>query len=380
MQRDSKAAIAVQETLSTLLTWGTTLSLVGLVMVVGYWIVTAGFNAPLVFTGREDGVIVTPEQFQRIIDNAVTQAKVLGLCGVLFVLCSMSRWWAYQELGLALVVGGAAIAFGTPFAMDMLAGNNTTLPPGLEPLGSPRTIMTTSLLIVGAGGAAVGGFQLVLLGISAWIQSRRIRPRPTDENAQVAAQNRVAQDRFLGPCWTLPFCRDTVHKICPIRSTKKTCWREGRGCFCDQGVVLALSYTDRVAASRASGGYAGAARTVSVAKTGAQKREQCLGCPIYLHHQEQKYRITAPGIILGVIGLGWWLHTPFQQSYEPGLLWFGRQISGLSFGTEPGEVPAWVQDVATNSVIQWTVLVLIAVLLISYILHMAEWLLYKLGL
>ena len=35
-------------------------------------------------------------------------------------------------------------------------------------------------------------------------------------------------------------------------------------------------------------------------KTLSEKRAQCLSCPVYLHHQQQKYTLAAPLSILAV--------------------------------------------------------------------------------
>ena len=50
------------------------------------------------------------------------------------------------------------------------------------------------------------------------------------------AQRRVAREATMfSPCWKLPYCREVIRKQCPAFLAGKTCWKFGRGCYCDEG-------------------------------------------------------------------------------------------------------------------------------------------------
>lgn len=99
------------------------------------------------------------------------------------------------------------------------------------------------------------------------------------------------QNKFMGKCWQLPFCRKFVREKCPIYHSRRTCWRERVGCMCEEEVIQNAMENraipkDAVAAAR----YIPVNNKLSM----AQKRERCRQCVIYNEHLKHKYKLALP--------------------------------------------------------------------------------------
>ena len=307
------------------------------------------------------------------------QGVLLG--GLAALLGAFLRFWSFAELAAGLVVAGAAIAFGVPFYVTSRASSFTPSDPGVVALINPTATLAGT--IIGGMGAA-----LLLIHAVGWLVDRASNRRRVSTDVAggaLSARGVERTDKFLGACWTLPFCRDTVKKACPIRQKKRACWKDGRGCYCDQQVVLMLS-GDRGKASQAgaspgSVGFVPAYQlTAGPRRNAAEKRMMCLGCPVYLHRQQQKYRLLAPLSVAAIAAGVYFIKDWFGMFYPTTLLAMGRLLGSFSFGAPTeGGVPAWVTDMAQQTFFMWMILILVAVILLAYLLRVTEWALYKLG-
>lgn len=126
-------------------------------------------------------------------------------------------------------------------------------------------------------------------------------------------------------CWEMSRCRPGVRDSCPNFTDRITCWRRRSGCFCDRNLANYLvSSADRKdvgeidAVSRAAanmdksgqGAIRGHMQGASK-RPWLQQRRLCHECPLFLEHQEYKYRywhwISFPvtgGVIAGIYALG----------------------------------------------------------------------------
>ncbi len=166
--------------------------------------------------------------------------------------------------------------------------------------------------------------------------------------------------------------------------SRKPCWREGRGCYCDQNIVLMLSGErgPRVPGRSAQGFVSAHSIISNKPKTPAEKRAQCLGCPIYLHRQGQKYRLFAPTVVVAVLATILVNKLWIDEIYPRAIQGLGRALRGFSFGTPSAaaaEVPQWAQDLSMQVGVQWLIDNVACLLAIGYLIHLVEWGLYKMG-
>lgn len=378
MDRDTVITIPFLDSLESLLTILWRVAGLVVLIVVGYYGYAAVAHPNELFRGvGPTGGAMSSADFQRHLSNMQMLTQGMGIATMVFVVCLILRYYAYPEAGGGLLVGGAVFFFAAPMLIDAVAGNGQ-MPAALARLGNPKVYLKSQFGMSGLVMCGAGVIDLIAHAILMFASASSRRPRANAESAETAAQVRKPNDRFLGYCWELPFCRDTEKKLCPVRARKQPCWRSGRGCYCDQNIILQLS-GGSYAASRGTAGYLSRTATVVRPKTWAEKREQCLGCPVYLHRQGQKYKVLAPASIIACITAAVLFWPQISKAYPTTVLAAGRAMSGFSFGQSQGGVPAWATDLATNPTLMWLLLGTSLFLAVSYVLHGFEWLLYKLG-
>lgn len=381
MAPKSQGAVTLLEMLESSLDWGMRIAALGIILITGYYVYATLMAGDALFRGlMAPGTVMPSPEFQRHVGNVELLTRVLLVCALVGTLTVLARYYQFPEAGLALLLVGAALFFGMPFFIDAMGGMPTPMPKTLANLGNPRAILKSQYVFAGAAMLAGGIAQLLVHAIIYAIGAGKRRPKPNEDSARTASQVRKAQDKFLGACWELPFCRDTEKKLCPIRHAKKSCWRTGRGCYCDQNVILTLSGGNQYAASRGSAGYLSHTATISRPKSLREKRDQCLQCPVYLHRQGQKHKLLAPLTLLACVGAFVFYWATVKNLFPNAINSLGRATSGLSFGTAPGAVPPWATELASNQILMWMVIFVAGLMLIAYMLHAIEWVLYRLGL
>ena len=382
MPPKSQGAVTGLELLEGVMDWALRIAAAAVVLITGYYIYATVAQSDQLFRGlAAPGQQMSAEEFQRHIGNMQLLTKLLLLACAVLVVTGLGRSYMMPETGVVMLLIGAALFFGMPLLIDNMGGPAQGLPKALAKIGigNPREFLKGQYVLAGAGVMAAAACHLLIHAVLFVIGARSRRPRANEEAARTAAQVRKANDKFLGPCWTLPFCRDTEKKLCPVRHSKKPCWRTGRGCYCDQNIILTLSGGNQYNASRGAAGFLSRTATVHRPKTLREKREQCLSCPVYLHHQSQKYKFLAPAVTVGIIGgLAYYWGT-VSTLYPTAMQALGRALSGLSFGGRAGEVPAWAMDLASNNILSWVIVFVGGMLLVAYLLHAVEWALYRLG-
>jgi hypothetical protein len=243
-------------------------------------------------------------------------------------------------------------------------------------------LLANQFTLIGLVFGAAGALQVLIQGVIAFVNRGARRPSLQTDISQGAFTNKKLekQDKFLGPCWTLPFCRDSAKRVCPVLTRKRACWRDGRGCYCDQNIVLMLSGDRGRTATRSAQGFVSMqSLTQTRPKTAAEKRAQCLGCPIYLHRQNQKYRVFAPTCMLVVLGFIVLNKVWLDEAYPNAIRGAGRALRGFSFGGSTADVPEWAQNLAGMQSVEWLLLFVVGLLIVSYLIHAVEWAVYKLG-
>ncbi len=349
-----------------------------LVCITGYYIYATMMAGDQLFRGMASyNQPMSLADFQRHVTNLRNLMLVLQLTAIIATVAALIRFYDYPEGGAVILLLGLGMAIGMPIFIDNYGGSSQGLSKALAKVANPREILRSQYALAGLIMAVPGGIQLLIHGLI-WLGGARAR-RPQADAEKTAQSVRKQQDKFMGKCWELPFCRDTEKKLCPVRETKSPCWRKGRGCYCDQNIILRLS--GGPANPQVILYHGGASRPSSVvrAKSWKEKRAHCLGCPVYLHHQAQKYQVAAPGTIIAIIAAFVLFRTTVMGLYPNAMTSLGRAFSGLSFGPSSNGVPEWAVDMAQNQGLMWMAIIVGITLILAYSLQVVEWVLYKLG-
>ena len=270
-----------------------------------------------------------------------------------------------KGLGLALVAGGLALHFGAPWAMFGFVGKTNAV----------------SALVAALRGT---GMWLVYLGVfrsafdlMQWIVALPDRKKQRADvgvgRKAEAAQQRVARDaNMFSPCWKLPFCREVIRKQCPAFLAKKTCWRFGRGCYCDEEMISRIIKGESLEVIKAP---------TRLSKAG---KAPCGRCHIYLEHQGYKYKILSPlavpitGVVMFFV---WPFWTKAFQAFSTASFWDAISFDAKKF--TPGAVATDSKTsggLPAEQVMQIATIlfgVLIGFFVLIYVCKFIEWFVYK---
>ncbi len=159
-----------------------------------------------------------------------------------------------------------------------------------------------------------GGYLLVMIGLvkgvgdtAIWLWHLPEKMKERHANVGVsdraeAKQRAVARDaNMFSPCWKLPFCRESIRKQCPAFLAKTTCWKFGRGCYCDEEMISRIVRGESIDLIKAP------------TRVSRQGKPPCGRCYIYLEHQTYKFRMFSP-LALPVTVLATWLIWPLYTN------------------------------------------------------------------
>ena len=278
-----------------------------------------------------------------------------------------------NRLGIIIVFIGLLFHFGAPIAIKQFVG--------VTPATAKIAIHFRS-----------GGYFLVMMGlvkavadIAIWLWNLPERMKTRHANVGVsdqaeAKQRIIAREaNMMSPCWKLPFCRESIRKQCPAFIAKTTCWKFGRGCYCDTEMISRIVRGESIDLISAP------------TQQSRQGKPPCGRCYIYLEHQTYKFRMISP-LVLPVTVLSTWLIWPvYTRFFALGNKDFESLWSTLSFNSakltsgsleSSKEAIDAVSSVGTSAaeiayITQNMFGVLLGFMLLIYISKFIEWAIYK---
>jgi len=287
-------------------------------------------------------------------------SKVLIFGAVAAAIGSTFLFWGEESLHVVQLVVAAALGF-TPFYMPIIfqVTDNGTATSG-QALGA-----------ISKGGIVLGILSLVVLLVELGMRMR-IRVQQGSRTEQLRYGKGIKEERFqnkfMGKCWQLPYCRKFVREKCPIYHAKRTCWKERVGCMCEEEVIRNAMENrpipkDSVAAAR----YI----PVNNKLNAAQKRERCRQCVIYNEHLKHQYRLMLPVTIGGFILIYVALRQPLLGATGDLIGKFNEVVSHATYGGAQG-----IQGSALP--FQEILLDCFMVVLLAYVLKVLEYVIFKL--
>jgi hypothetical protein len=194
---------------------------------------------------------------------------------------------------------------------------------------------------------------------------------------------------LLAKCWEGPYCRDFIRPHCPIFIARKACWREKRGCYCEEDIVSA-------AASKINGvildmapdpkyNFANVARQVGTSAADnpyrkpelsmAQKIQRCKYCVIYNEHEREKYTLLVPVVMVGSVLLCLLFTNVIRGGIGSVLTFTQGIVDRFSFGQ--GSSGTVAQLAHPNEAVEWAFVIAIAIIIVSKLLQVLEWACFK---
>jgi hypothetical protein len=289
-------------------------------------------------------------------------------------ICAAVCFFQAESTGWLLLVLAGILGFGVPFGFANFGSG--TMSDGIK--------LALSILPKAAiPPAAIGGFlvikDLYLKTVSA-VRDKVFDSQDMEYGTGAVKESRPVRTSVLAKCWEGPYCREFIRTHCPIFQQRKACWKERRGCYCDEDIVsnaaekvkgVMLEMAPASESNFAAPSNSQTPRKASL--TEWQKAERCRNCIIYNEHQREKYRVFMPLTILGTIAATAVFSQPVFALVKQLIGRIDGLIQRISF-TPGGGPPRQYVELADWAV--WAIVGALAVMLISKALQTLEWLVF----
>ena len=330
-------------------------------LIYNFYVTRLGF-----FPMGPDGHRLTVEQQAHITQTIHVASLVLTIAGSLAALFAMLRYYDSDAAVFGVAAAGVAAYLGVPM---LIKHEMTTI--GRAP-NDVTLELTWAFQAFGKVGLVVAGIRVVL---GLLLQLAR-RPRRVQVETARRVKGVTPQPGMLSPCWELSKCREHLREVCPNYKDRTTCWRRKSGCACDPQLAARLAvarerYLGAVDAieERAQMGAATPEPAERAALT-RQRQGICRECPIYLEHQEYKYRTLQWFMYPLAVGL----IVVFWRWINAGYLWSMERLDDLMAGLRllPQEERETIANQILGIDVKWLVILCLAIVLVTFLLRTLE--------
>lgn len=269
-------------------------------------------------------------------------------------------------------------------------------------------------------------FIIVALRASIAVADRVRRPPEPEKKADRAGKPEPEKKKGVKPplwakCWDLSYCHETLREVCPAYKERKSCWRIKKGCNCDEAMI------DRLVQARTSGkGVSAEQQRTARAYVRDELMEPrrprsttqlipCSKCPIYAEHQRQKFHIANPVLIVAAFALFYFMAPIYTTGFKSALvaldkfcaefafvppserekdeskeneaMWHGpdwKPIDTTPFVQGRPVIPeneyrmtSWLGGELNAYTVHWIVYVVLCLFLLTQIIRVVEWAIFK---
>jgi hypothetical protein len=275
---------------------------------------------------------------------------------------------------------GVLLYFGTPWVFSAFFSESATSS------NQALTLILEEFKLLGIV-VFVPGLWLIIrdillrLSMSLAAKEKRDRKQHVDTSFIVgeasAAPEKVCHPGPYAKCWQTSYCRDFVKGFCPAYEKRKSCWRIKSGCFCDESTMLrALKIKSKDSEMFEKDVlYRTAGNDRGPKLTSKQKRMLCRNCVIYQFHQQQKYKLISPLVIPATLALIWYSFSTIQSWFKSAVEFSDKFVSKVSFLPQANHV---APTTSVPDIVLWLCVAWLAILVISYLLRLVEFCIFKL--
>ena len=292
-----------------------------------------------------------------------------------------------ETTGYALLGGAALIGLGIPYGCKLTAAGQVASDGITAALGG----FVNAAYVP----AALGAILIAVDVIRRFKSALEGRTKPLEQEmftygAEASAGTRPPRTSLMGKCWEGEFCRDFIRPHCPIFIARKACWREKRGCYCEedivasaaqkvQGIQLSMAPDSRYnfANSPQPLGEPAAGTFRRVELSMAQKKERCRNCVIYNGHEQEKYNLLLPVVIVGGIAACVIFSNLLRASVGSILTFAQSFLDRFSFGTSSGPTVAPTALAHPSETVEWIFVGAFTIMIVSKLLQGLEWMCFR---
>lgn len=341
----------------------------GLVSAYLLWGIIAGSLSKAGFLSGQD--------LQRVLQNIQIACKILTISGVVIVISGCIRFYLDDVMGYILLLVGAGLRWGMPVlvgsSLNDVAIAATTLP---AYVAAQYSFVGTVALVTAAP------FLLIDFYRKLSEAKRRAARGPIVFTPGQTEEEDVPKGKMCVFCWQMPYCRNYLRMYCQAYERRRSCWRIKSGCYCDEQMILRMmkrSNTSHVAGSDQRYAWiAGDEKGKQL--TGAQKRQRCRECAIYLDHQRQKYQVLGPLAFPASLLIMYMYLKPAKAVMHQALQLTDKFAARLSYNSVPQGMQAnqWASSPVASNTVEWLFLMCLGLVLVTYIIRGIEYFIFDL--
>ena len=319
-----------------------------------------------IFSGQ-----ISPNTPPRIVANLQLAGQVLAVSAGLSTICLVLLTFAEIAWSVLAGIVGVGYLLGIPFLIS------SNVRSGISPAAQELTNW----------GTLAGKIIIVLVGVRilyevynqvahGGLKLKEAQPQ-AGEKAKPGEKGKLKTIWPWTSCWQMAFCHQAIREICPAFKAHKSCWRFGRGCMCDPGLVEQLIHTGGVGASsdsqqrRRQQEYMRADLQAN-APVQRERTILCAQCPIYLEHQRAKFRFVNPIMVIATFVAFFIFYQPLLKLYDLTIRGMANIASQFTYGSQV-DPHYWFEQLNTPTV-QVFFIVILGLLVLSWVLRFTEWL------
>jgi hypothetical protein len=310
-----------------------------------------------------------------------------------------------ETTGYFIAVAAIAIGFGVQFAYQTFGGTISSQAMR-QVFGA---FQNASYVPLGIGVILI--VRDVIARFISAMSSKDVDQTNLTFGSEAQAERKPLRTGIYAKCWEGPYCRDSIRVHCPIYVERRTCWKELRGCYCEEDIVIQAAqkaqgvplqmapdakYNFANAPTPAPGlsAVGGATPAVgpvilSIGRTGVvtdeenfgrrkteltitQKKQRCKSCILYNEHMREKYKILMPFVLGG--GVLFCLVFSGVMRESVGMVFGGMERLAHQIAMSSGPGPRFSRP---PEPIEWAMVGAFSLMILSKMLQTLEWVCFK---
>ena len=351
-----------------------------LTIIQGIAFIAAGLAALYLFYGLFSGGLnavagQSVAEKQRVLSNVGSAGTLLTAGLAVGSLCTAFLYFATEIAGyLLLALAGIGI-LGVPFVYSLTAGDSNQA--GVGVAQAFNVFRNSSLVPAGVGVILV--VRDLVMRVVSMVQGRQLASADLQFGGNAVPEQKPRRTSILGKCWEGGYCREYIRTQCPIFIQRKACWKERRGCYCEEDIFASASakagigvQLEMAPASQYNFANPVTPKTQKAHLTDKQKAERCRNCVIYNEHQEEKYKILVPLTLILTVVLMVLIASPLRGTVHTAFGSIDKVIEKIAFG------PTKVNIAKPGEFAEWLFVGALGLMACSKVLQLLEWFIFKL--
>jgi hypothetical protein len=312
---------------------------------------------------------------QRVLTNVTVSGQFLAVGLFVGAICTAFIYFTTEIAGYLLLLLAAVGFLGIPFIYSLTIGDASK--PGVG-VANTFEVFRNAVIAPGLAGAVLVIRDLVVRMVNA-IRGRQFAFADLTLGGDATEEKKPRRTSVLGKCWEGNYCREYIRAHCPIFLSRKACWKERKGCYCEEEIVTSAASKSTIGVQLEMAPVSGynfanpsTPGTHKAQLTEAQKIQRCHSCVIYNDHQTEKYKVLVPLALLATVILMAVFAFPLKLIVHQAFGSIDKVIEAIAFSKTK------VNLAKPSDLAEWIFISALGLMACSKALQVLEWFVFKL--